>query len=310
MKPGLIGLGVAVVAAGAAALSQARKATTTEWSTGAFPGGMNYVRFGTGGRPLLWIPDPSHSEPTSVYLRFMSKTVAPFVDAGYTVHLVGLKPHLPVDASVSDFADDYAQLITDEFGGQVDLVVADSQGGGIGFALAARHPHAFGSFAAVSASHALAPTAREVSLQAARLLSEGRRAEAAGAMLGLQIPWLRGSWILRLVALVMGHVFYPAEFDRGDVLVAARAVNDPGVADLLPTITVPVMLVCGDKDHFTSTAQYEQTARLIPDARLTVYSGKGHLGALSDPRLAPDILDFAARSNTPSTLRPGLDPTP
>lgn len=293
MKPALIGLGAAAVAGGAVAL-WARKAPTTEWSTGAFPGGKTYVRFGTGGRSLLWIPDPSHAEPTPVYLRFMAKTVTPFVEAGYTVHLVGLKRHLPSTASVSDFADDYAQLIVDEFGGRVDLVVADSQGGVIGFALAARHPHLFGSFAAVAASHCLEPNARDASLQAARLLSEGRRAEAAGAMLGLQNPWLRGSWVLRLVAPVMGHVFYPAEYDRGDVLAAAQAVNDPDVADLLPTITAPVLLVCGDKDHFASAALYEQTARLIPDAMLIVYEGRGHLGTLSHPRLAPDILAFAA----------------
>lgn len=308
MKPALIGLGVAAVAGGAVALLQARKAPTVEWSTGVFPSGMSYVKFGTGGRSLLWIPDSSHAEPTSVYLRFMAKTVAPFVEAGYTVHLVGLKRHLPSGASVSDFADDYAHLIVDEFGGRVDLVVADSQGGVIGFALASRHPHLFGSVAAVAASHCLEPNARDVSLQAARLLSQGRRAEAAQAMLGLQNPWLQGSWILRLVAPVMGHVFYPTEYDRGDVLVTAHAVNDPDVADLLPPITVPVLLVCGDKDHFASAALYEQTARLIPHARLMMYPGKGHLGTISDPQLAPDILNFAARGGTPST--PASRPRP
>lgn len=257
---------------------------------------MGYVRFGTGVRSVLWIPDPSHAEPTSVYLRFMAKTVAPFVQAGYTVHLVGLRPHLSPGATVSDFADDYAQLIKQEFQGRVDLLVADSQGGVIGFALAASHPHLFGSFAAVAASHTLEPTAREATLETARLLSEGRRAEAAEAMVKLQNPWLRAPWLLRLLAPVMVRVFYPAESDRGDVLLTAQAVNDPDVADILPTITVPVLLVCGDRDNFVSAALYKQTARLIPDSTLTVYSGKGHLGVLSDPRLAPDILDFAARN--------------
>lgn len=162
----------------------------------------------------------------------------------------------------------------------------------------------------LAASHCLEPNAREVSMQAARLLSEGRRAEAAAAKVGLQNPWLRGSWVLRLVAPVMGHVFYPTGSDGSGVLVATHAVNDPDVADLLPTITAPVLLLCVDKDHFASSALYEQTARLIPDARLVVYAGKGHLGAISDPRLAPDILNFVARGGTPSTLDPGLGPTP
>jgi len=57
---------------------------------GSLPQRMGFVRFGSGARSLLWIPDPSHSEPTFGYLRFMARTVALFTQAGYTVHLVGL----------------------------------------------------------------------------------------------------------------------------------------------------------------------------------------------------------------------------
>lgn len=105
---------------------------------------------------------------------------------------------------------------------------------------------------------------------------------------------------------MLARVFFPAGSVREDVLLIARAVNDPGIADVLPTITVPVLLVCGNRDSFVSVARYEETARLIPDATFTVYRGKGHLGAISDPRLAPDILDFAARNaevSPPSTGR-------
>mgnify|MGYP001767415571 FL=1 len=112
--------------------------------------------------------------------------------------------------------------------------------------------------------------------------------------------------VLDLLAPVLARVFFPAGSVREDVLLIARAVNDPGIADVLPTITVPVLLVCGDRDNFVSVARYEETARLIPDATFTVYRGKGHLGAISDPRLAPDILDFAASNaevSPPSTGR-------
>lgn len=305
MKAALIGLGAAA-GVGAALALRGRRAPTAGWSRGAFPNGMGHVTFGSGPRSLLWIPDPSHAEPTSGYLTFMARTVAPFVEAGYTVHLVGLGPHLPPDATVSDFAEDYARLIEQEFCGLVEMLVADSQGGAIGFDLAARHPHLFGSFAAVAASHALEPAARDASLETARLLSEGRRAEAAKVMVALQNPWLKAHWLLDLLAPVLARIFYPAESDHQDVLLIAQAVNDPGIADTLPTITVPVLLVCGDRDNFVSVELYEETARLIPDATLTVYHGKGHLGTFSDPRLAPDILGFAARHaevSSPSTGR-------
>jgi pimeloyl-ACP methyl ester carboxylesterase len=295
-RTAVVGLGTAALAGMAVAQVRSRIKALPVAETGRFANGMEYAKWGDGPRTLLWIPGgPGSDVPHGVFGALSGAQYRPLLDAGFTVWFVTRRRNMPDGHTVSDMADDYAQVITQEFQGRVDLLVADSQGGVIGFALAATHPHLFGSFAAVAASHTLEPTARDATLASARLLSQGRRAEAAEAMVKLQNPWLRASWLVHRMAPLLARVFFPAEYDRGDVLLAAQAVDDPALADILPTITVPVLLVCGDRDHFVSAAQYEQTAHLIPDCTLTVYSGKGHLGVISDPRLVHDILNFAAR---------------
>ncbi|MFN2345246.1 MAG: alpha/beta fold hydrolase, partial [Dermatophilaceae bacterium] len=225
----------------------------------------------------------------------MAKTVAPFVRTGYCVHLVLRKPHLAADVTAADLASDYADLIKRQFGGRVDLVVADSQGGVIGYYLAALRPELCQSLATVAASHSLNPVAGDATVESARLLGQDKRIDAAAAMVRVQFPRLHARWLVRLAATVIARVSLPSEYDRVAVLAAAKAVNDAEVSTILPDISVPVLLVCGDSDQFASLELYQETARLIPNSTLTVYAGKGHLGTLSDDRLAADILEFHHR---------------
>lgn len=298
MKRILISAGL-LAATGAVVAGVVRSARRpSAYAVGAFANGMEETRFGNGDRTLLWIPDPSHTSPTGPYLRFMAKALAPIVAAGYCVHLVARKPHLAADVTATDLARDYASLIDSDFAGRVDLVVADSQGGVIGYCLAALRPDLCHSLATVAASYLLNPAAREATVESARLLREGQRTAAAAAMVRVQFPRLRARWLVHLAAIVIGRVSFPSEYDPEDVLAAAKAVNNSEVAGILPNISVPVLLVCGDSDQFASLELYEETARLIPNSTLAVYAGKGHLGTISDERLAPDILDFDRRTRS------------
>ena len=63
----------------------------------------------------------------------------------------------------------------------------------------------------------------------------------------------------------------------------------------------PVLLVGGDKDFYVPVPLIEETARLIPDSTLVVYEGKGHAGAITNRRLASDILEYIG--NNPRAVR-------
>ncbi len=297
-----IGGALIVAAIGIVAIRRRRR-RGPEVVAGTFPNGMGYLRFGSGAKSLLWIPDLSHTGhigssggragavPRSGYLVLMTRMLRSFVEAGYTISLVGQKPNLPQGCTLADMAEDYAGLIAAEFGGKVDLVVGDSGGGMIGFCLAARHPDLFAHIAIVVAGYTLDDASQAANLESARLNNAGRRTDAAAVMVRFMFPGLRPPVVARLLASVMGRVILPA--GSNDLVVGAEALSAFDGREILPTIPVPVLLVCGDRDRFVTKSIYEETADLIPDCTLRLYEGKDHLGALFDKRTPSEILDFA-----------------
>jgi pimeloyl-ACP methyl ester carboxylesterase len=285
-----VGLGVAV----AGRLRSGRGVSGPELAT--FSNGMAYARFGVGAKTLLWIQDPGHAGHEGPYLRMMATVVRPLVDAGYTVFLVGHRPHLQPGCTLADLGDDYAELIVEEFDGRVDVVVGDSGGGMIGLTLAAGHPDRFGHIAIVAAGRVLSDAVRVATVESARLLAVGRRTEAAGVMVAVMFPQVRVGWAQRLMAFVVGRVSFPADVEPGDVVAGAEALSAFDGREVLPSIAVPVLLVGGDRDRSVSEEIYRETAGLIPDCTLRIYAGKGHLGTISNPQLPRDVLDFVAAS--------------
>ena len=270
-----------------------------------FPNGTGYLQFGSGAKSLLWIPDPSHTDhigpsgnrggaaPKSPYLAMMTRMLRSFVEAGYTIFLVGHKPNLPHGCTIADMAEDYAGLIIEEFGGKVDLVVGDSGGGMIGFCLAAQHPSLFAHIAILVAGYTLDEEFKAANLESAQLNSAGRSTDAAAVMVSFMFPGLRPAFFARLLASVMGRLILSAGSD--DLVVGAEALNVFDGREILSNIPVPVLLVCGDRDRFVSKTVYQQTADLIPDCKLRLYEGKDHLGALFDKRTPNEMLEFARR---------------
>jgi pimeloyl-ACP methyl ester carboxylesterase len=296
-----IGGALTVAAIGVVAFRRRRRGRP-EVVVGTFPNGMGYLRFGSGAKSLLWIPDPSHTGhvgpsgrgrgvPKSGYLVLMTRMLRSFVEAGYSIYLVGLKPNLPNGCTLEDMAEDYAGLIVEEFGGKADLVVGDSGGGMIGFCLAAQHPELFAHIAIAVAGYTLDEEYAAANLESARLNSAGRRTDAAAVMVRFMLPDLRPPLVARLLASVMGRVILSA--GSNDLLVGAEALGAFDGEEILQRIPVPVLLVCGDRDRFVTKAVYEKTADLIPDCTLRLYEGKDHLGALFDKRTPTEILDFA-----------------
>ena len=66
--------------------------------------------------------------------------------------------------------------------------------------------------------------------------------------------------------------------------------NYQAIQDMLPHISVPTVVVWGDKDPFFAVSVGERTARAIPGARLVVYEETGHFVPEEQPeRLAAEI---------------------
>lgn len=295
----VVGGAAAAVAGGAVARSRARgrRPAIPKPFTGMFPNGMAFVRWGSGPKTLLVIPGgPGNAIPGSVFLSYILGPYRPFVEDGYTAWMVARRRDMPRGHSFADMADDYAQLIADEFGGRVDVVIGVSTGGQIGFYLASRHPDRFGHIVIAVAGYTDSDRAKEILLPYARLAGQGRTGEAMASMFEVMYPSLPRS-VVRVLGEVMGRLAlgdtHPSY--ANDVMVEAEAELACDARDVLPDISVPVLLVCGDRDEGFSKEVYEETARLIPDCTVQMYEGLGHTGVANDKRFARDVLDFVRR---------------
>ena len=64
----------------------------------------------------------------------------------------------------------------------------------------------------------------------------------------------------------------------------------PDATPLLPTFRLPVYVVVGRQDEWSTLASHEEFARLIPGAKLRVIEDSGHFTPLEQPEALTAIL--------------------
>jgi pimeloyl-ACP methyl ester carboxylesterase len=274
--------------------------------TGIFSNGMAYARVGTGTRTALYIRGgPGNVVPMGqLFLASSVSILRPFLDDGYTMWVVTRKRNMPEGYRIEDMAEDYATLIADEFDGKVELAIGEEPYGGmIGFCLAARHPDRFDSLSVLLAATEMSEEGKQLELGFAGLMSEHRTGEAGALLARLVLPGLRVPGIDR----VLGRALVWAAFGKlhpyfaSDVLVEAKAVAAFDGRTVLPEITTPVLLIGCDRDAAFSREVYEEAARLIPECTLRMYENKTAFQAITDGRIAVDVLDFVQQRSSART---------
>lgn len=221
----------------------------------------------------------------------MWPTLRPFVEDGYSVWVLSSPQNMPEGHTLSDMADDYADLIAEEFDGKVDLVIGHSTGGMIGFYLAARHPDRFGHIAVAGAACEWREELQALNLEFARLLAAGRKREAA-ELISHVLPHLPAG-LAKLLAVGMVRVYFSAPVNPSDVMINAEALGTFDGRSVLPEIAVPVLLVGADKDFYFPKDLLDETARLIPNCRYKLYRDKNHMQTIYNKAFPRDVLQFA-----------------
>jgi pimeloyl-ACP methyl ester carboxylesterase len=265
---------------------------------GTFANTMDFLTWGSGPKTLLFLPGgPGSAVPTGVAARMSRRWFDPFVQAGYAIWLVTRRRSMPEGHSIEDMADDYAGLVSQEFGGRVDLVVGESYGGMIAQYLAALHGESWAQVALVVAAAEVSDWGKEVDARLAAALARGDRVAFGTTFAEYALPGRRsraarrlvGPWIGR--SLLSGRHYPPA-----DLAVEIEAEISFDSRPVLTRIERPVLLVSGDHDRFFPLQVVQETVRLIPDCTLVLYEGQGHVKAASSRRVAHDVLAFVHRS--------------
>ena len=265
-----------------------------ERRSGTFANGMEFLTWGSGPKALLFIPGgPGSAIPKGISFRLSRRWFDPFVEAGYVIWFVTRRRNMPIGHTVADMADDYAQAISEDLGGRVDLVVGESYGGMIAQHLAARHGASWDRVAIVVAAAEVSDWGKDVDSRLSSALARGDKAGFGMAFAEYALPGQRSRWVRRLVGPWIGRVLlsgksYPPE----DLLVEIAAEMSFDSRPALPRIEGPVVLVCGDRDRFFPVGVVEETVRLIPDCTLIRYEGQGHMKVATSRSVAHDVLAF------------------
>jgi pimeloyl-ACP methyl ester carboxylesterase len=283
-----------VLAVGAALLlAKARRRRPGDAVRGSFANGMEYIAIGGGPKRMLFIMGgPGSAVPSEREARMMAGSVAPYLADGYTVWAVTRRRGMPAGATVADMAVDYAEVIENDLGGRVDVVVAEELGGMIGQQLAADRPDLIGCLVLVRTAWRVTQWGEDADGRFGEALSAGRYAEAGATALEEVVPEARWTWLRRLLGPLLGRWLAGRDYNLPDVLVETRAERAFDGREVLPRISVPVLLIAGTNDRVFAKDDVEETARLIPDCTLTEYEGVNGLRTASSSRVPRDVLAF------------------
>ena len=242
---------------------------------------MPYNKFGDGPKTLVIFQGlVFENKPMS---RFMSKQFSRIyggIEKEYSAYIVNRKPGTPEGATMKDVANNYADMIREEFGGPVD-VLGISTGGSIVQQFAADHPELVRKLVIHSAAHTLSDKAKHGQMLVAKLVRQKRWRKAFAALMSVSLPD-RGVKRMLLkpfygfISLFGGAFFGKPREHPFDVAIMIEAEDRHAFKDRLHEITAPTLVIAGRKDPFYTPALFRETAQGIPDCKLVLFEGIGH----------------------------------
>jgi pimeloyl-ACP methyl ester carboxylesterase len=171
------------------------------------------------------------------------------------------------------------------------VLIGHAMGGFVAFELLRRAPERIAKLVLVStlaSADGPAQTARRQGY--IDLVEQGRFADVVEERIPILFPEAkRADARLLGIARRMAAETGADTFLRQQRAIMARMDSRPSLAE----IDVPTLLVWGDQDGITSRAHQDEMLAAIPDARLEVMAGVGHLPMIEAPEiLMPLLTDF------------------
>ncbi|PYE53155.1 alpha/beta fold hydrolase [Deinococcus yavapaiensis] len=275
--------------------------------TGFAKNGLPYAKLSESGPPLVFLTgsELQHRPPTRAVqqgYRFMLRRTL----MAYSVYLCSRKPGLPLGTTARDMSDDFAFMIESEIG-QPAHIVGMSSGGSSAMHLAADHPHLVDKLVLAMTGYRLNSHGMDVGRVWRDLALEG---DWPKLWIRMSIDVAEGrtpAWLLGPVMRLLGPKVLGVPSSNGqDLAVVMAADLDLDVADQLPRITAPTLVIGGEQDPFYGAENIRETAARIANARLVLLPG-GHAVVKSKPRAFEEaVLTFLSESAraVPATSSP------
>ncbi len=252
---------------------------------GVFKNGVPYIRFGKGQKPLLVFS----GGPGNYLSGLMAKQFS-FLAKHYTIYMMSRKSGLPEGYSTLNMAEDFATVIKAEFDGAPVDVMGESYGGLIAQQLAANHPELVRRLVIAMSAYRFSVEGAQLDMRFAELVNQGKTRAAFRSL----APMMNGGKLKRGFMAFFMSLMGPSMFGKPetpeDLLVEGKAEIMHNCKNQLPQISAPTLVVAGDRDYFCPVDLLRETAAGIPNAKLVIYEGKGHM--VSGKRFNEDVLAF------------------
>lgn len=194
--------------------------------------------------------------------------------------------------SLDDIADDLALFVEESRLGQV-VFVGQSQGGMIGMRLAAKYPELVSGLVLIGASARAEYADRMAGWRTLREVLVNGSADERDAALSATQQQARGeNWLASHAVRAKKERKATLALDRTGIALAldAAVINREDIRGLLPYITAPTLVLCGEKDTATPLDISREIASGIPQATLVAIPDAGHHLPLEAPEQAADAL--------------------
>jgi len=263
---------------------------------GEFSTGLKFLKLGdvpnaAGEAIIMMHGGPGNDLPSGLLLNTFMPFCQPLI-ATRAVYFITRKSGLTQDYTLERMADDVAAVIASDLGGSVHGIIGLSYGGMILPIIAAKYPEMAKKFIVLSSAHKISELGKQIDLDFARLMSEGKHGKAMARILDAIYPPSVGRALLKGLMRVMG-IFpekHNSETYDSDILIEATIETTQSPEPFLSQILPRVYIFAGDSDFYFPAEFLDECAELIPNSTLKLYHGKGH-SAIGDKEVQRDIVE-------------------
>jgi len=258
--------------------------------SGIFKNSIPFIRFGKGQKIMLIFSGGPSNIFSMLFLKSIMHTLEPFSEE-YAIYIVHRKSGLTQNYTTINMADDYAEMINNEFNGKVYVIIGISYGGLIAQHFAAKYSDLFNYILFAMTAHLITEEGKESDQQFAEQLSRRKYGTAITTVLGLKS---RGFKALLKKAWFWLYIYFKCIPNRKtfsqDMLIEARAEMEHDALSSLSNIKVPVLILCNDNDPYFPADVVKEMGDLIPHSTVILYPNQGHV--ITDENYPNDILNF------------------
>jgi len=242
--------------------------------TGKLDGLYSYVRFGNGNEKLIIFP-PLHDAlyEAASFARYLHSLFKP-LGRRFTVYIVSRKRNLPVGYTTRDMAADYAAVFKKYFG--PSYVVGVSLGGLIAQYLAIDYPQYVKKLIVVGAAHCMGHDGLSIAKRWIPWARNGLWEEIYDE--SVEITYT-GSyrWIYALLKPIIRRWMHrKMSKDPSDFIICGQAGMIHDTFDQLESISMPTMIIAGNRDHFFPETLFHGMIRKIPNCQKIFIHNAGH----------------------------------